>query len=182
MPPNHLHRSGWLYALIGALLLASASTAGDWIWDYWSVRHTAVAGLIHGALLFLLLGVYLGWLGGSRSALIRGVLGGPAAGLLAALSFYALAPFLRMSAMFVSWVFLWILLGLLANRTLPSPEPGARALSRGVAAALLSGIAFYAISGIWFDHSQPPDYLYNFVCWLIAYAPAFVSLLLLRKF
>ena len=52
-------------------------------------------------------------------------------------------------------------------------------LGRGVAAALLTGIAFWAISGIWLDGStRNPDYLRNFVSWFIAFFPGFACLLL----
>lgn len=52
-------------------------------------------------------------------------------------------------------------------------------LARGVAAAALSSIAFWAISGIWLDGStRNPDYALNFASWFIAFVPGFACLLL----
>jgi hypothetical protein len=51
--------------------------------------------------------------------------------------------------------------------------------SRGVIAAIASGLGFYAISGIWrpFD-PQGWDYLAHFGAWLVAYFPGFAALLI----
>jgi hypothetical protein len=52
-----------------------------------------------------------------------------------------------------------------------------RALLRGIAAAVLSGVAFYDISGIWTSHSaQGPNYIVNFASWCVAFLPGFVCL------
>ena len=49
---------------------------------------------------------------------------------------------------------------------------------RGVLAALTSGLAFYAISGIWTNPAPGgPNYAYNFLCWTIAFLPGFAALL-----
>ena len=45
--------------LIAALLLATASTLADLIWALWVPEHRAIYGLIHGALLFMTLGLVL---------------------------------------------------------------------------------------------------------------------------
>ena len=51
--------------------------------------------------------------------------------------------------------------------------------ARGVAAAVLSGVAFWAISGIWLSGStRNPNYLVNFASWFVAFAPGFACLLL----
>ena len=50
---------------------------------------------------------------------------------------------------------------------------------RGLAAALASGLGFWAISGIWLGGStRNPSYAVNFVSWFVAFAPGFACLLL----
>jgi hypothetical protein len=66
---------------------------------------------------------------------------------LAAAAFYAPAPAMRWNAMFPAWMLLWILFALLQH-WLAKRESMATAVLRGGGAALMSGAAFYAISGI----------------------------------
>ncbi len=51
--------TGYANTLIAALLLATASTLADLIWALWVPEHRAIYGLIHGALLFMTLGLVL---------------------------------------------------------------------------------------------------------------------------
>ncbi len=55
---------------------------------------------------------------------------------------------------------------------------GCRTLLRGVSAAIGSGLAFWAISGIWTDPAADPSYLWRFACWTFAFLPGFLALLL----
>ena len=46
-----------------------------------------------------------------------------------------------------------------------------------MAAAVLSGVAFYAISGIWTSHNtESPNYIVNFASWCVAFLPGFMCL------
>jgi hypothetical protein len=162
-------------ALIGAVLVAAVSTLGDYVWAAFIPRHMPRYGLAHGTLLFLCVGLYLG-------ALVRrpalGAAGGAAIGLLAAGSFYVLAPLAGYSVMFVSWFGVWIALAFLNGRVLRGQASRADTLARGVAAAVLSGAAFYAVSGIWFPfRPRGWDYAVHVVSWTIAYLPGFAALL-----
>ena len=58
--------TGFTETLIATLLLAAASTLADLIWALWIPAHRAVFGLIHGALLFMVLGLVLGILAAIR--------------------------------------------------------------------------------------------------------------------
>ena len=170
--------SGLGAAFGGALVLAAASTAGDAVWAAWSLRHRAVYGLIHGTALFLVFGLYLAVLARTRRGLAVGLCGGPAAGVAAAAFFYLLAPWMRMAAMFPAWALLWILLAVVSRLALGGGERAAATIARGLAAALFSGLAFYAISDIWRRPSPGgPDYAYHFFCWTVAFLPGFVALL-----
>jgi hypothetical protein len=167
--------SGLMRALVGALVLAAASTLGDFVWARFVARHRVVWGIAHGTLVLLALGVYLGLL---RRRPALGALAGAGAGLLAAASFYALAPLLGYSAMFVSWTALWLGLALVDARLRGRARGGEVAL-RGLLAAAGSGLAFYAVSGIWTRPAPGgPDYPYHFLCWTIAFLPGFAALLL----
>jgi hypothetical protein len=84
--------------------------------------------------------------------------------------------------MFVLWMALWAAFGLLNGRGLGDPRSSAAAaLARGALAAVGSGLAFYAISGIW-TRPRPggPDYVYHFLCWTVAFLPGFIALLARR--
>ena len=155
----------------GALLLAAVSTFGDFIWAHFSLEHRPIYGLIHGTLLCSVIGSYLGFL---RKRFLRGTLGGAAIGFGAAAGFYGLARFAGMAAMFPLWMALWIGFALL-----DAGEAAIKnSLVRGALAAVASGLAFYAISGIWLD-GEPgdPNYAINFLSWTVAFFPGFLALL-----
>jgi hypothetical protein len=83
------------------------------------------------------------------------------------------------AAMFVAWMALWAAFGLLSGRFLGEPRQAVgTALARGLVAAVGSGLAFYAISGIWTRPAPGgPDYAYHFLCWTGAFLPGFLALL-----
>lgn len=160
-------------AIAGAVLLGVLSTAYDFVWAMWIPQHRAVYGLIHGMTLLSAVGLVLGWRAGRAAA---GLAGGAIAGLLAAGSFYLLAPALGMSAMFPAWMLLWLLFAALAAWLVERPLDSGVAV-RGILAAALSGAAFWLISGIWLGHAAgAPNYGWNLLCWTFAYFPGFASL------
>ena len=162
-----------VFAVVASILLGGVMTLGDWAWAALEIRHRVVYGLVHGALMCLCLGLAVGVRAGKPAA---AALAGPVIGVIAAASFYALAPMLRWSAMFPAWMLLWILFGLLQQR-LTKKEAMTTALLRGVAAALVSGAAFYAISGIWINDSHSnPNLLRHFGAWTVAFLPGFLAL------
>jgi hypothetical protein len=166
--------SGIRAAVLGSFVMATASTLGDFIWATWITAHRGVYGVTHGVLLFLIAGLVLG-VPAKRPA--AGAVAGALVGALGAGSFYVLAPLLGYSAMFVSWIGVWVALAI-AHARLHARRPSVREVaSRGALAAMTSGIAFYAISGIWqpFDPSGW-DYAVHFAAWTIAYLPGFVFL------
>ena len=139
------------------------STLGDLIWEYFRLEHRPTYGLIHGTLLCSGIGLYLGLL---RKRLVPGTIGGAIIGFSAAAGFYGLARFAGIAAMFPSWMALWIGFALLDARVLTDPTDRAprvhNALVRGAVAAVASGLAFYAISGIWLGRSPGgPNYAVN---------------------
>jgi hypothetical protein len=177
-------------ALAGALLLAALSTLGDFIWANWRVRHLMLYGVLHGMAIFLAIGLVLG---GRSGAPLLGAIAGVVAGAAAAGSFYLLAPVMGYSAMFLSWVLVWIALGLInlwltmratarrlgaGSSSVTSGAPLTEGLGRGVVAALASGAAFYAVSGMWFPFNPAGwDYAVHFASWTIAFLPGFAALL-----
>jgi putative intracellular protease/amidase len=163
-------------ALAGALLLGGLNTFGDFVWARYVASHRTVFGLAHGTLLLMAVGLYLGVL---RRRAALGALAGALVGLLAAASFYALAPLLGYRAMVVSWMALWIGFALVDARLSGRAPLSRDVVVRGLLAALGSGLAFWAISGIW-THPAPggPRYAYNFLCWTVAFLPGFAALLL----
>jgi hypothetical protein len=159
-------------AVAAALFLGAVMTAGDFVWAAFGVRHTVWAGVAHGALMCLCIG---GVIGVRTGRLVPGIIAGPLIGVLAAGAFYALAPTFRLGAMLPAWMLFWICFALLQHYLRPETLP--RALGRGAVAAVLSGLAFYAISGIWTRPSPGgPNYLIHFLYWSFAFFPGFLVL------
>jgi hypothetical protein len=162
-----------LAALFSAVLLGAVNTFGDFLWAGLSLRHRMAYGLVHGAIICLCIGALVGW---RARQPVTGIATGPVIGLLAAGVFYLLAPWFRYYAMFPAWMFFWICFAVL-QRFLTRERAWGPAIARGLVAAIVSGLVFYAISGIW---TRPPpggpNYLYNFGAWVAAFFPGFAAL------
>ena len=167
-------------AVVAALLIGALNTLGDFVWAHFELRHRPAFGLIHGLILCLGIGLCLGV---PRQRPARGAIGGALLGLGAAGGFYLLATLMGYAAMFVLWMALWIAFGLLSGRGLGEPRASiAESLGRGALAAVGSGAAFYAISGIWQRHpTDAGDYAYRFACWTFAFLPGFLALIARRR-
>ena len=181
-------------ALAGALLLAALSTLGDFVWANWRVRHLMLYGVLHGMAIFLAIGLFLG---GRAGAPLLGGIAGVAAGAGAAGSFYLLAPVMGYSSMFVSWMLVWIALGFISlwltlratgrrlgggSISVTSGVLLTEGLGRGVIAALASGAAFYAVSGMWFPFNPAGwDYAVHFASWTVAFLPGFAAVIWRRQ-
>ena len=164
-------------SVVGALVMAAVSTLGDFIWVVWIPRHLPGYGMTHGTLLFAVLGLVLGWLAGRR---VAGLLSGAGVGFVAAGSFYLLAPMVGFSVMFAVWFGVWLGLAFL-NRWLTGSGRLASSAVRGIIAAVVSGGAFYLVSGIWMPFNpRGLDYLVHFGAWTFAFLPGFCSLFLNR--
>ena len=164
-----------LHAIVSAVALGVISTLGDYVWAAMQLRHRMTSGLVHGAVICLCIGAAIGV---REGRLARAVAFGPIIGVLAAGLFYLLAPSLRYAAMFPAWMFFWICFAVLQSN-LRGDRQISLAVARGVAAAILSGAAFYAISGIWTRPSPGgPDYLRNLWSWTVAFLPGFLALFL----
>ena len=162
-------------AIVGSLVTAAVSTFGDYLWANVLPHRQPMYWFAHGALLFLTVGFFLGL---PARKPMSGAIGGVVVGLAATGGFAALRPFIGYSGIFVMFVALWIGLGLLAGRVLQKRDGLSMVLARSALAAVGSGLAFYAISGIWFPFNPHGwDYGRNFVYWTIAYLPGFAALL-----
>jgi hypothetical protein len=165
-------------AITGSLAIAALSTLGDFIWATWIPLPRTAYGLVHGTLLFLAIGLVLGVVARRPAA---GAIGGAMIGAAGAAGFYLIAPLAGYAAMFVMWIAIWAALGVLSVWLKTGTLDLRAALARGGIAAVTSGAAFYAISGIWrsFDpHGW--DYATHFGAWTLAYLPGFAALLVGR--
>src|SRR6187402_699615 len=150
-------------ALIGSMLLAVLSTVADYVWFLNIPQHQVLSGMIHGSVLFFALGGYLGWRKGKA---VAGAIGGLASGLLAALSFYALAPLGGYPMMLVSWLLLWIMLTAL-QRHLEGRLVPPRAIAHGLLTAVVAGLGFGAVLFTLYSDWPPATfpYLKHFGAW-----------------
>ncbi len=164
-------------AIAGAVITATVSTLGDYLWATVIPHRVAAYGLAHGLILFLTVGACLGL--PSRKP-VAGAIGGAVVGLSSAALFYVIQPVIGYAtAMFVLFCALWIELGLLTGRVLQHRDSLRVVLIRSALAAIGSGLGFYGISGIWFPFNPHGwDYAVHFVYWTIAYLPGFTALLL----
>jgi hypothetical protein len=166
------------YAFIASLILGLVMTLGDFAWAAFQIRHRVLYGVIHGAVMCLCVGLAVGV---RARRPLPAAAAGPAIGVAAAALFYALAPALRWGALFPAWMLLWLLFALLQER-FDRKERLAGALGRGIAAALLSGAAFYLVSGMWTGGSHAdPNLPRRFASWSFAFLPGFLALFVGRR-
>ena len=162
-------------ALVGSLLLATLSTIADYVWFLNIPQHQVSSGAIHGATLFAALGAYLGWRKGQIGV---GALGGLVSGLVAALSFYVLAPLGGYNVMLVSWLLLWIMLAALQTHLDGRLDP-AKALGRGIITSVVAAVGFAVVLFQLYRGWPPETYSFfkHFVAWAMAYLPGLYVLL-----
>jgi len=165
--------SGIRAAILASLVLGAVMAFGDYLWAVMLIQHRVTYGLAHGAIMCLCLGAAIGVHVGRP---LPAAAAGPVIGVIAAGVFYLLAARMGMAAMFPAWMAFWILFALL-QRVFQRGEGTGGAAIRGAIAAVLSGLAFYAISGIWTRHDPGgPNYAWNLAAWTIAFFPGFAAL------
>ncbi len=99
-------------------------------------------------------------------------------GVIAALSFYALAPLGGYNMMLVSWVLLWIMLAALQTY-LDGRLDVAKAVGRGLVTSIAAAVGF-AVVLFQLYRSWPPEsfsVFRHFVAWSMAYLPGLFVLL-----
>ena len=193
---SHPTLAAEVQATLGAsLVLGAVSTFGDWLWTHYIPDGAIIPGIAHGVIIFLVIAFVLAATArredGADSAAIRRLLWAlPVAGAVIAASFYPLymvlgflGPLARyLTSLLITWVAMWLVLAWLYAGASGGHEGTQRTLIRGALAAVGSGLAFWAISGIW-TKAQPggPNYLWHFACWSFAFLPGFAALFLLQK-
>lgn len=162
-------------AFVGSVLLATLSTIADYVWFLDIPQHQVSSGSIHGATLFAALGAYLGWRKGKSGI---GALGGLLSGLLAALSFYVLAPLGGYNMMLVSWLLLWIMLAGLQTYLDGRLDP-AKAVGRGLITAIVAAVGFGVVLFELYRGWPPESFSFfkHFAAWAMAYLPGLYVLL-----
>lgn len=165
----------------GVLVVAAAATLADAIWYTAGVRHSVVAGLVHGALLLTAVGAVIG---AASGRLVKGLPIGFVAGIGGALSYYALILLMDSrtygTAIPGAWIVMWLLLAALEGRWLRAPDRrtwGAIA-ARGLVAAAAGGFAFALVRNVLWGRPADADrsYLLQFITWAFAWAPGLLAL------
>src|SRR5580765_3960308 len=137
--------------IAGVLVVAAVATIGDAIWYTYGVRHTFVAGLVHGALLLTVVGAVLG---AASGRVLKGLPIGALAGIGGAASYYVLVAVIDRrtygSAIPLAWIIMWLMLAALEGRWLRAPvrRSWSAIAGRGMAAAVLGGVAFYLVMNV----------------------------------
>jgi len=164
-------------AVVASLLLAALSTIADYVWFLNIPAHQVASGMVHGAVLFAALGLYLGWRKGQAAV---GLVGGLLSGTIAALSFYVLERFGGYSMMLVSWLLLWILLAALQTYLDGRLQVG-KALVRGLVTAAVAAIGFGVVLFRLYRGWPPETFpvFTHLAAWTVAYWPG-LSVLLRR--
>lgn len=167
--------------LAGVFIVAAVATVGDSIWYTYGVRHTMVAGLVHGALLLAAVG---GVIGAASGRVLKGLPIGALAGIGGAASYYVFVAVVDRrtygSAIPAAWVVMWLILAALEGRWLRAPQrrTWAAIAGRGVVAAVIGGLAFYLVMNILWG--RPPaggrNYIVQFFAWAFAWAPGLFTL------
>lgn len=162
-------------AIVGSVLLALLSTVADYVWFLGILQHQVSSGAIHGSVLFAALGAYLGF---RKGKIVVGALGGLGSGLVAALSFYVLAPLGGYNVMLVSWLVLWILLAALQTY-LDGRLNIPKALARGLVTAMVAAAGFAVVLFQLYRHWPPQTFSFpiHFAAWAVAYIPGLYMLL-----
>jgi hypothetical protein len=170
------NRPPMLKMVIGIVAVAAVATVGDYVWYEFGVQDRMAIGILHGAALLMVAGAELGWPAGRT---VAGLGIGIGAGILGALTYYALIPTTGQAAMLAAWVTVWLLLALGQGRLVQRPpRPWTTILARGVTAAMLSGLTFYVISSIVWGRAPAGgrNYAQHFACWLVAWAPGLLAI------
>jgi len=163
-------------ALVGAVVTAAVSTIGDYLWANVLPHGPQGYWFAHAIILFLTIGACLGLPSRRPRA---GAAGAVVIGCLATAGFWVLRPIVGYAgSLFLLFTLLWVALGVLTGRVLQRRDNIGAVLVRSALAAVGSGLAFYAISGIWMPFNPHGwDYARHFIAWTIAYLPAFAALL-----
>jgi hypothetical protein len=162
--------------IVRPLVVALVATIGDFIWFEYGVGHTTTAGVTHGAVLLLVVGLVLGHAAG---AVARGSLGGIVAGVMGAGAFYAVAGTLGyLGGLIAAWAFMWIVLAAINGWLRGRVRHVGEWLVRGVVAAITGGVAFYLVLGIWSDRApdEGRNYVWHLVAWTVAWFPGLLAL------
>lgn len=166
-------------AVACAVALGAASTVGDWIWSRYLTDGAVLPGLIHGLIVFVLLALALGLAASAPDVTKRLLATLPLAGLLIAAAFYPLAMALGyVPALLLTWAAMWLSLAFLQRWARGRTESRRAAWVRGLLATIGSGLAFWAISGIWTAPAPDPSYALRLLQWSFAFLPGFLALLL----
>lgn len=164
----------------GIFVVAAIATVGDWAWATFEVCQGIAAGVIHGAVLLTAVG---GAIGAASGRLVRGLPIGTLAGTGGALSYYvfvaALGERAHAAAIPAAWAVTWLLVAVLEGRWVTRRSWLAIG-GRGMAAALLSGIAFYLVLDLLWGAPPPGgrNYAIQLAAWAAAWAPGMLVLAL----
>jgi hypothetical protein len=162
-----------LEAFAAALLLGGINTIADYISAELRLEARPIYVFARIALICYCVG---GIVGARARQLMMGMIGGLMIGAMVSAAYYLLVPVHAWGALALAWLLFWLGFGLL-DALLAGGTTAGIAVLLGVVAALLSGMFFYAITGIWIEQpSREPNLLRVLVSWGAAFLPGFIVL------
>ena len=168
--------------LVATATLGWLSALGDWIWFHYLTDGALLPAVVHGVLFFVALAMLLAWAAGERRAWRRLVPTLPWVGFGLAAIFYPLASVTGyVSALVVCWVAMWLGTAALQTWARGRREGWGRVVSRGLLAAIGSGLAFWQVSSMWTTaYPDGPPVGEHFLKWSFALLPGFLALLMFQ--
>lgn len=162
-----------LEALAAAILLGGINTIADVVSSELKLGARPIYVFARIALICYCVG---GIVGARARQLMMGTLGGLMIGSMVAAAYYLLAPTVGWGALAVAWGLFWLGFSLL-DAMLHGGSSFGIAVLQGSAAAVLSGVFFYAITNIWKDApGLDPSLPRVLVTWSAAFLPGFILL------
>jgi hypothetical protein len=162
-----------LEALAAAILLGGINTIADVVSSEFKLGARPIYLFARIALICYCVG---GVVGARARQLMMGTVGGLMIGSIVAGAYYLLAEPFGWGALAVAWTLFWLSFSLL-DALLHGGSGFGGAVVQGAAAALLSGVFFYAIASVWTDPpGTDPNLLRVLVSWSAAFLPGFIVL------
>jgi hypothetical protein len=159
-----------LEAIATAVLLGGINTLIDFVSLEFKLETRPIYLLARVVLICYCTGLIVG---ARAKQILIGSITGIVMGLVLGAGYYMLMPVIGWWGLALTWTLFWVAFGLVD--TLLQEGGAVTAILVSLAAAALSGLAFYAVSTVWSETSpETPSHIRGLVVWTSAFLPGFV--------